>query len=227
MLRLVFQWFAESGARNHELSFAPGAHWFSEARLASAFLPRNRGDKFAEGYTHADGVIGHLRIGEATRAELKLEDNADQFVVVEAKMFSALSKGTTHAPKYNQAARNVACMAHIIENSRRSPSQVANKAFYVLAPKEQLKAGVFSEFVQKSSIERVVAARAANYDPPRTEWFETCFMPTLESMHIDCLAWEDVIAEIKTADSSFGSDLEIFYDRCVEFNRPLKGAKIG
>jgi len=63
MLRLVLDWFAESGAAGHALSFAPGARWFSEARLRSAFLPRRRGDPLGEGYTHVDGVIGHFRVG--------------------------------------------------------------------------------------------------------------------------------------------------------------------
>ncbi len=88
MLRLVLQWFSESDTTGHDLSFAPGARWFSEARLASAFLPRYRGDKLAEGYTHADGVIGHFQIGENTQAELTLKSDAQQFIVVEAKMFS-------------------------------------------------------------------------------------------------------------------------------------------
>jgi hypothetical protein len=223
MLRLVLQWFAESGASSHDLSFAPDARWYSEARLASAFRPRNRGDKLAEGYTHTDGAIGHFRIGETGQAELKLEAIAEQFVVVEAKMFSALSKGTTHAPTYNQAARNVACMAELVRLSKRDPADISDKAFFVLAPTEQLEAGVFSEFMEKSSLERVVAARVALYDPPRTEWFETCFLPTLASTHVDCLAWETVIADIKAADRSFGTDLEIFYNRCLEFNRPSKG----
>lgn len=233
MLRLVLQWFAESGTDGHDLSFASSARWFSEARLASAFLPRSRNDKLAEGYTHADGAIGHFRIGETTQAELKLEQDARQFVIVEAKMFSALSKGTTHAPTYNQAARNVACMAELVRLSQRDrpaprdPADIPAKAFFVLAPREQLEAGVFSKFMEKSSLERVVAARVAAYDSPRAEWFDAWFLPTLHSMRVGCLAWESVIADIKAVDRLFGADLEVFYNRCLEFNRPPKGNKGG
>jgi hypothetical protein len=39
-------------------------------------------------------------------------------VVVEAKMASGLSAGTTRAPDFNQAARNVACIAQV--GARRS-----------------------------------------------------------------------------------------------------------
>lgn len=85
MLRLVLHWFASTKTSDHDLSFASNSRWFSEARLASAFLSRHQGDKQAEGYTHADGVIGHFRIGETGRAELTLEADAQQFIVVEAK----------------------------------------------------------------------------------------------------------------------------------------------
>ena len=219
MLRLVLQWFAISNTTGHDLTFAPEARWFSEARLASAFLPRYRGDKLAEGYTHADGVIGHFLIGETGQTELTLLPDTQQFIVVEAKMFSGLSKGTTHAPKYNQAARNVACMAELISRSKRDPSNISSKAFFVLAPREQIDAGVFSDLMERSSLKRVVDERVANYDPPKTEWFEQWFLPTLSSMRVCCLAWEDVVAFIKSNDQIFGDDLEIFYNRCLKFNR--------
>ena len=219
MLRLVLQWFAESNTPGHDFSLAPDARWFSEARLASAFLPRYRGDKHAEGYTHADGVIGHFQIGKTGRAELTLESDARQFIVIEAKMFSELSKGTTHAPAYNQAARNVACMAELVRRANRDPSNISSKAFFLLAPKEQLDAGVFSDFMDITSLERVVKKRVENYDSPKTDWFENWFLPTLGSMCVSCLAWETVVAFIKSADRSFGDDLEIFYNRCLEFNR--------
>ena len=225
MLRLVLQWFAKSNTTGHDLSFAPDARWYSEARLASAFLPQYRGDKLAEGYTHADGVIGHFQIGKTGQAELTLETDAQQFIVVEAKMFSGLSKGTTNAPTYNQAARNVACMAELVRRANRDPSNISSKAFFVLAPREQLDAGVFSDFMDRPSLERVVEGRVANYDPPKTEWFENWFLPTLSSMRVRCLAWENVVAFIKSADRSFGDDLEIFYNRCLKFNRASNGPK--
>lgn len=219
MLRLVLQWFAESKTTSHDLSFAPNARWFSEARLTPAFLPRYRGDKHAEGYTHADGVIGHFQIGKTGQAELTLDADVQQFIVVEAKMFSGLSKGTTHASKYNQAARNVACMAELLRRAKRDPSDISSMAFFVIAPQEQLDAGIFANFMDKTSLERVVEARVENYDEPKTEWFENWFLPTFGSMRVDCLAWESVVEFIKSADQTFGYDLKIFYDRCLEFNR--------
>jgi hypothetical protein len=220
MLRVVLQWFAETNAQEHELYFAPGARWFSEARLASAFLPRYRGDAYAEGYTNADGVIGHFHIGRIGQAELTLAPDAEQFIVTEAKMFSGLSRGTTRAPTFNQAARNVACMAEIARLANRDPSLIDVLAFYVLAPRQQIDVGKFAGLMEKVSLELVAGERVASYDAPKADWFENWFLPTLRAMRVNCLAWEDVIGFIKEADAPFGEDLERFYDRCLEFNRP-------
>ena len=87
-MRLVLEWFSANRTVNHPLSFDETATWFSEARLASTFLPRYRGDTYAEGYTHADGVIGHFEIGRAGQADLTVLPDATELEVVEAKMFS-------------------------------------------------------------------------------------------------------------------------------------------
>ena len=64
MLRLVLDW-----AANHchpaaivPLRFEDGSTWYSEALLRSRFRSRKRGDTSGEGFTHADGVIGHFRL---------------------------------------------------------------------------------------------------------------------------------------------------------------------
>jgi hypothetical protein len=220
MLRLVLDWFQRKGSPGHALSFAPSAWWFSEARLASAFLPTSRGDKQSEGHTHADGVIGHFRISETSQAEFKLLPDARQFVVVEAKMFSGLSKGTTHARYYNQAARNVACMAHLLCYARLDPTSLTAMGFYVLAPKEQITCGVFDKPLDKTALEDVVRRRATEYHPPKTEWFDTWFRPMLHALDVRCLAWEDIVGFIKKTDPDFGDDLERFYERCRSYNRP-------
>lgn len=99
MLRLILDWFH----RNRQLKDGFGfnnkeATWYSEALWPSAFPARSQGDKLAESRTHADGVIGHLTIEEGTTAGLVLKKKAFPFVVIEAKMFSALSKGVKNAP---------------------------------------------------------------------------------------------------------------------------------
>jgi hypothetical protein len=220
MLRLVLQWFSQRpDCAGHILAFAPGARWFSEARLASAFLPRYRGDRHAEGYTHADGVIGHLRIGGRGRADVAVEADARQFVVAEAKMFSGLSKGTTRAQTYNQAARNIACMAELLRRADCRASSIPSLAFLILAPDRQVGTGIFNDCMDKSSLEQVVRDRVAAYDAPKIGWLQNWFLPTLEAMTVSCVSWESVITFIRLSDPDFANDLRAFYDRCLTFNR--------
>jgi hypothetical protein len=113
LLRLVLDWFSEHALGGHLLSFAAGAQWYSEALLPSQFLARQRGDHLAEGWTHADGVVGHIKVGSTALANTSLADDASQFLVTEAKLFSPLSPRVTNAAYFDQAARNVACIAEV------------------------------------------------------------------------------------------------------------------
>lgn len=221
MLRLVLDWFSSNPTEDHVLAFDENARWFSEARLASTFLPRFRGDKHAEGYTHADGVIGHFSISPSGHAYLSVSPDATLLKVVEAKMFSKLSRGTTHAPRYNQAARNVACIAEILRRANRKPSELRSLGFCVLAPKEQIEGGVFRGELESKSIEETVGERVESYDGPKTEWFEGWFLPTLEHIQIGCIGWEEVITFIQAVDPEFGQALAGFYAQCLKHNRPL------
>jgi hypothetical protein len=49
-------------------------------------------------------------------------------------LLSDLSKGTTNARGYNQAARNVACMAEAVARSGRRIEAFDQLGFYVIAP---------------------------------------------------------------------------------------------
>jgi hypothetical protein len=114
LLRLILDWFSKNQVDGHPLNFALHSGWYSEARLPSRFLARKRIDDFAEGWTHADGVIGHFEIDHASHARLNLAPEAEQFVVIEAKLFSPLSPGVTKAKYFDQAARSVACIAEVL-----------------------------------------------------------------------------------------------------------------
>ena len=98
LLRIILDWFAQHGGDRYPLSPRPGARWFSEPWLPSAFLPRYRGDRLAEARSHADGVLGHFAIGDPGTAGLTLLPDATQLVVIEAKLFARLSTGVKNAP---------------------------------------------------------------------------------------------------------------------------------
>jgi len=223
MLRLVLDWFASQPQHEHPLSFSPEATWFSEALLPSQFFASRRGDPLAEGWTHADGVIGHVTIGDGALANTKLKPDATQFIVTEAKLSSPLSPGVKNAPDYDQAARNVACMAQVLNESGRAPADTASIGFFVLAPESQIAAGVFAREMTKASIQGRVEQRINAYDDSeirskKLAWYDKTFMPLLSVMSVRCLSWESIIAHMIRVDPPTGNALSEFYNLCLRFN---------
>jgi hypothetical protein len=143
ILRLVLDAFDRHRLPRHPLSPLESARWFSEPLLPSAFLPRARRDPLGESWTHADGVVGHFNIGLGGRADLSLAKRATQFIVTEAKMFSRLSSGVSHARYYDQAARNVGCIAEVLARAGRDPADLSGLGFYLIAPQKQFDEGAF------------------------------------------------------------------------------------
>lgn len=221
MLRLVLDWYSAHEVPGHPLTVPQGSRWYCEALLPSPFLPRHRGDKGAESWTHADGVIGQFNIGEGNKGGLSLHGDATHFVVVEAKMSSALSGGVKNAPDYYQAARTVACMAEAICRglgpAGRNPEDMARIGFYVLAPSTQIANGTFEAQMNPKSVNSRVGQRAREYgkDP---SWVSNWFDPVLEKTDMQPIAWEDLIAVIKQRDQECGKELAGFYGKCIEFN---------
>jgi|ERR1700674_2309877 len=220
LLRLVLGWFSQASANEQPITFGPGATWFSEALLPSQFLPRSRRDQLGEGWTHADGVIGNVTIGSSTLADVKLMPDSTQLVVTEAKLFSRLSRRVTNAAYFDQAARNVACLAEVLCRAARRPEQLLSLGFFVVAPSEQITAGVFSAEMKKASLREKVARRVDEYSDPRKEqWLHEWYLPTLERTRIESVPWETLVAHIQLQDPDFGNELAAFYSRCLKFNR--------
>jgi len=114
MLRVVLDALVSGGTSSQAIPVTEGARWYSEALLPSAFLARVRGDPLAESYTPADGVIGQFQIGGVGKGDLVLDPDAKQLSVIEGKMLSGLSRGVKNAKYFDQAARNVACVAEVL-----------------------------------------------------------------------------------------------------------------
>lgn len=216
LLRLLLDWFARSGTRGHPLSFEPGATWYSEALLPSRFRPTKRRDILAESFTHADGVVGHFRVRSGIRGDVQLLPHPRQFMVIEAKLGSSLSAGTKNAPAFDQAARNVACIAHLLSDAGAHPTSLTRLAFFVAAPERQIKAGVFGSLVTADSIKAKVADRMVPYDGVHDSWHAEAFLPVLERIDLRLLAWEDLIGHV--SDAHQRAALEEFYARCLQFN---------
>jgi len=218
MLRLTFDFFSTLRISNHALSIPEGSRWYSEALLPSAFLPRSRSDSLAESWTHADGVIGHFEIGKGAKANLILSRDATHFVVLEAKMFSKLSPGVKHASYFDQAARNIACMAEVLNRAERPPSEFTLLGFYVLAPQAQIEQGIFAADLNRDSIKGKVERRVKEYGG-QDDWFRQWFIPTLARIKIEALSWEELIVTIRNRDSDAGHELDEFYKLCLQYNQ--------
>lgn len=221
MLRLVLDWLD----RNREaislpLSMFPGARWYSEALLPSRFLAQRRGDVRAESFTHADGIVGHFSIQPGERGEAVLSPSARQFIVAEAKLGSALSARTKNAPDFDQAARNVACMAHMIHVAHADLKAIERLGFYVIAPETQIGAKVFGTFVTRESIRRKVVARVEQYEGFWGKWVEDVLDPVLERIQLSLLSWEEVLSALPTNEDA--TAIRAFYAHCLTCN-PTRG----
>ena len=223
MLRLVLDWAAQHRSSIKPLSFYEGSIWYSEALLASRFRPRWRGDSAAEGFTHADGVIGHFRLRPGGRGDIELLSTAKQLIVVEAKMASGLSSGTKYAPDFNQAARSVACIAHLVSAPGIDVSRLTNLGFVVVAPATRIAEGAFTSALDKVAMSDVVARRAGAFDAAASEWCKRHFDPVLERCSMSEVSWEAILADIAAADSEVGERLNEFYKDCLRYN-PLRPA---
>jgi hypothetical protein len=226
MLRLILDWFSRQPASDHQLAFEKGARWYSEILLPSQFLPRYQKEPQAEAYMHADGVIGHFSVGRSGKGDIDLHSDAKQFVAVEAKIFSRLSKGIKNFENYDQAARTTACIAETLFLRQGQISDIARLGFYVVAPENQLKfEPTFQTFLEKDSIRIKVQKRIKAYSDPtdaetKNKWFQTWFLPTLECIDIQCLTWEEIISHIRSNDRHNGDALSEFYEKCLALNQP-------
>ncbi len=235
MLKLVLDWFSEKNDLKHHLSVPKDGSWYSEALLPSTFLDKGPNkNSLAEGYTHADGVIGHFpTFGENTdnKGELVLNNNASHFNIIEAKMFSNLSKGVTHSPKYNQAARNVACIAEVLyrsmlkqkkKNFMEFLKEFSSLGFFVIAPEDHInsKKCNIKRFTNNDSIKKRVEMRVSEYKGEKDDWLNKIFYKLMEQSNfkIKILTWEEIIEFIKIHDKDSGNQIEKFYEKCLEFN---------
>jgi hypothetical protein len=231
MLRLILD-AVQTFSINSELRFLAGSRWYSEALLDSCFQPATKSDPLGEGHAHADAVIGHFDFREETRTGLRLRSCSRQFVVVEAKMFSNLSQGTKNAPTYDQAARNVACMATTIAHSNLRVNDLESVGFFVIAPRldERHNRNTNLESrVRFDSIRSAVCQRIADYETgnrPETvalrKWEHEYFHPLIDRLcaesRLNVLCWDETLEAIAKVEPSYGVDLKQFYERCLSMS---------
>ena len=218
LVKLVLREASNLSDSEFPIGFLPESSWFSEALLPSAFGARYQGDPLSESRTNADGVVGHIAIGRQAKADLELDEVVTQFTVVEAKVGSPLSAGTSNAKYFDQAARNVACMAEVVARSGASLLDITRLDFVVLAPQSSIEKGTFAEEMSPISIRSKVERRVAEYEGQRDEWYEETFTPTMDHIKLHSLSWEESIDWIGKRAPDVADDLSKFYGLCLNFS---------
>ena len=215
MLRITLDWYTRLGraASRSPFVFESGARWYSEGYLATQFSSRKKRDCLGESHTRADGVIGHFNITPGKRSEIQPEQDATQLIAIEAKLKSNLSTDTKNAPGYDQAARTVGCLAHIVGKAQISPKALKKYGFYVVCPEKRLSQ--FEELVSKESIRAKVDDRVSQYGADRLAWYRDTFLPHLEAMNVGIITWENLLANMESKGAS--RDYRDFYMTCCEY----------
>ena len=216
LLKLVLNMASSLEFDEFPISFMPGATWFSEALLPTAFKGRSRSDELAESRTNADGAIGHFTIGSRGKADLTLNPAAGQFVVVEAKIHARLSHSTSNAPGFDQAARNVACIAEVLRAAGRKPGDAIHLGFTVVAPASSLE--LMIPLINRESIASKVSNRVRQYMGELDTWESEWFSPTLRQVRLNAISWEDAIQWALRHHPEREKGLLEFYQMCLEFN---------
>jgi len=208
LIKLVIHQASTIDDGNFYLSFLSKSTWYSESQLPTAFKARRRGDPLAESRTNADGVIGEIKIGSQAKVDLELVRGAKQFTVIEAKIGSSLSSGTKNAPYFDQAARNVACMAEVMAMAPINPESLERLDFIVLAPKYSIRQGTFSKEMTRGSIKSKVQRRVQDYKGRMNKWYSTHFEPTINKIRLHTLSWEEALRWISKNKPDVGDELE-------------------
>lgn len=203
MTRLLVYYSIKQGVvLNDVIDFSKIENWSSEGLISSPFIhvKENR-----EGYTHPDIALGDFNIDYSERGEIIVSPNAKTFGIIEAKMKSNLSQGTTNAKNYNQASRNLACITYNTVNK-------CNTFFLVVSPLKMIKQHNLDEQVQKDIMINQIKDRFSHsnisIDYDLIAKAENC-----KTSIISYELWLDLLTVTEK------EDLLEFYTKCKKWNR--------
>ncbi len=209
--RLLVHYSVQENLTINGIDFGKLNNWTSEALISSPFVFAKT---HREGYTHADMSVGDFDVDYATRGEVVIRENAQFFGIIEAKMGSNLSQGTTTVPiGYNQASRNVACIAS------KTFTSSCEVFFAVVAPADVLVKHEITE--QLKQIRTQIEARFHLYeDKDDTSGVlanREAILKKVDVCKVWSLSYEEWIAAF--ADNSIKQELTDFYTECRKWNR--------
>ena len=218
MLRLILHAASEGLLENFIPKGDVTLNWFSEARLYTPFR-KSRGKAY-ETCTNVDGIVGDFQWKTGTQTGVELLENPKRFEVFEAKMFSQLSKGVKADTEYDQAVRTVACMAETLATKEITPEDVPMISFRIIAPRSQIKKGLFKTKLSKTNMRKRIKKRIEQFVGPereelhiwKTEYFEPLLKKLNEDDQLRCISWETLIDAI--SDENRQTAIKQFYIQC-------------
>ena len=212
MTRLLVDVSLQQKIQINGIDFSNINKWCSEGLLSSPFLARTRPDNLSEGFTHADIVLGDFSVDFKKRGDISPKGSEGIFGVIEAKMGSTLSAGTKNAPTYDQASRNLACIAF-------NTIETKHKIFFtVVAPESNIEKHEIRQIVDLQKMLGKISARFDSYEKRQD-------MLSLKEKVIDkaksCVcsvvsyeSWLDALSSC----SDYSALVE-FKEKCYEFNK--------
>ena len=213
MTRLLVYYSIQDKLTINSIDFSKITNWCSEAVISSPFLQRYRGDKLAEGFTHADMTIGDFTVDFVNRGEIKIKKTAKLFGIIEAKMGSNLSKGTKNAPDYNQASRNLACIA-----SKTFHIENCKTFFSIAAPENRIEYHEIRKQIDLQNIISQIEKRFHEYPSSfRQEKNMDRILKKAAKTEIWHISYEEWIKRFTKPESI--SQLSDFYEKAKKWNR--------
>ncbi|QZT38193.1 hypothetical protein K5X82_04645 [Halosquirtibacter xylanolyticus] len=185
------------------IDFSEINSWTSEGLISSPFI---KVDVKREGYTHADMALGDFSINYGERGEIIVNDDAKVFGIIEAKLKSNLSQKTTHAPDYNQASRNFAC---VLKNAN---NKYCKTFFAVVAPQKRLDHYKIEAQINKDRMVKQIIERYKISNIP----VDHDLISRAEQAIIKAFSYEDWIALLPIEVQETTND---FYRTCLKWNR--------
>jgi hypothetical protein len=192
----------------HEIPFSSLSNWTSEGLISSPFV---NADSIREGYTHADITLGDFSIDFNNRGQVYVNEDAELFGIIEAKMGSPLGAGTTNAPNYNQASRNIACIAYNTIGTNIS------SFFGVVAPEATIKKHQIESKLNKDFYYGQIEDRFKMYDKNNAIWeFSEGVLRRALAIRTFVFSFEEWIEALTGKDCHY--ELEDFYSQCLKWN---------
>ena len=209
MTRLLVHESIKEKIKLKDIDFKSISYWTSEALISSPFL---KADPFREGYTHADMALGDFSVDFNKRGEIIVSKRAEIFGIIEAKMGSNLSQGTKHFENYNQASRNLACIAF---NTCDSNCEIF---FYVVAPENKISKHEIKKQIDLQTMINQIIFRFKEYsDEFKINFKMDSIISKASKCKVESISYEEWIGKIADADSR--KFLDEFYKKAIKWNR--------